>query len=375
MKNIKRKFKLLALILAVVLIFTGCFNYREINTVTFTTSCIFDIADNGDVLLYLDCARPYRNTNESSDKGKRILYKGTGKTALEAIRDINMASSYKINFTQNRAIIFTEKAAQQGIDKYLSLINEDQEFQVKPYMFVYFGDVDALISVSSSDEEYLGLFLNELVQKNKANPRSIITNVNDFLVKSKLGSNYALIGGLQLRKDAKDERVELSGGVLMKSSDMVERISIEDGMSYNFFTNNINTGTLEVKNPQLKQGFVTLEIVDSKTKTDINYDGNNITLTKKIKVRTSIAETQGRFITSREAIKNLEISAEENIKEYLYDFFYKFSNRNIDILQVERLLEMKYPKLVIENVLSKVDLDIDVDLEIEGSGKIENNFF
>lgn len=374
-KNGKKIFKLFLVFVLIASTLSGCFNYNEINTVTFTTSTIFDIDDLGRVVVYLDCVKPYRNTNESSDNGKRIIYKGVGKTALEAIRDINVAASYKINFSQNRAIIFTEAAARQGINKYLNLINNDQEFKVKPYMFVYFGDIENLINISAKDEENTGIFLSELVQKNKANARLTITNINDYLVKSEIGNNYALISGLELRKDIIDERIEVSGAALMRNNFMVERISIQDGLSYNFLTDNIKTGTLEVQNPQMNTGFITLEILSNKTKTDIEYDGNNVILTKKIKLKTTIAEAQGRFISSKAAIEMLKEEAEDNIKSYLTTFFYKFSSKNIDILQVERLLEIKYPNLVIKNPISKTNLKVEIDLELDGSEKVKNSFF
>ena len=375
MTVLRKSFKVLIVILLIPIILTGCFNYKEINTATFTTCAIFDIADNGDVLIYLDCVKPYRDANESSDKGKRIIYKGTGRTAFEAIRSINMASSYKVNFTQNRAIIFTEKAARGGINKYLSLINTDQEFQVKPYVFVFFGDVEQLIKISSSDEEYLGVFLSELVQKNKTNPRAITTNINDYLVESKVGNNYTVLGGLDIRKDVLDERVELSGGVLMRMTEMVERIDVIECMSYNFLTNRIKTGTLEVKNPQMKDCYLSLEILNSNTKTDIEYKDDEVILTKDIKINAVIAESQGRFIVTEESLKELKRNEEANIKQYLMQFFKRFSNSQVDVLQVERLLEMKYPKLQVENILSKIDLRINVDVNISESNRVEDSYF
>ncbi|MGG7097413.1 Ger(x)C family spore germination protein [Clostridium sardiniense] len=372
-KNGKRIFSLILIILMVPTILSGCFNYNEINQITFVTSAIFDIDDTGNVILYLDSMRPYRNTSESSDNGKRVIYKGVGKTALEAIRDVNMASSYKINFTQNRALIFTEAAAKQGINKFLNLINNDQEFQVKPYAFVYFGDVKNLIDISQNDEEYIGLFLNDLVDKNKKNPRSIISNINDYIVDSEIGNNYAVMSGLEIRKDVVDQRVELSGGVLMRDNKMIEKIDVTDGMSYNFLMDKIKTGTLEIANPQMNEGFVTLEILNSKTKTNVEYKDDKVTLNKKIKVKAVIAEAQGRFVVSKEALDTLKDKAEQNIKDYLEQFFYGFIDKDIDILQVERLLEIKYPQKVIEDVLSKIDFNLDVEINIQGGDRVESS--
>lgn len=372
-KNGKRIFSLILIILITPTILSGCFNYNEINQITFVTSAIFDIDDTGNVILYLDSMRPYRNTSESSDNGKRVIYKGVGKTALEAIRDVNMASSYKINFTQNRALIFTEAAAKQGINKFLNLINNDQEFQVKPYAFVYFGDIKNLIDISQNDEEYIGLFLNDLVHKNKKNPRSIISNINDYIVESEVGNNYAVMSGLEIRKDVVDQRVELSGGVLMRDNKMIEKIDVTDGMSYNFLMDKIKTGTLEISNPQMNEGFVTLEILNSKTKTSVEYKNDKVILNKKIKVKAVIAEAQGRFVVSKEAVDTLKAKAEQNAKDYLEQFFYSFADKDIDILQVERLLEIKYPQKTIEDVLSKIDLNLDVEINIESGDRVESS--
>lgn len=372
-KNGKRIVSLVLMLLITSTTLAGCFNYNEINELTFVTSAVFDIDDSGNVVLYLDCMKPYRNTNESSDNGKRIVYKGVGKTALEAIRNVNLASSYRINFTQNRALIFSEAAAKIGIDKFLSLIDNDQKFQVKPYAFVFFGDVENLISVTQNDEEYIGLFLNDLVLKNKNNPRIIISNINDYMVKTEMGNSYAVMSALEIKKDAANQQVAVAGGVLMKDNKMVERIDTTSAMSYNFLMDEIKTGTLEVANPQMSEGYITLEVLNSKTKTDIEYKDNKIVLNKKIKTRVTIAEAQGRFIVSEQAVRKLNAKAEENMKDYLEEFFYNFTDKDIDILQAERLLQIKYPEKVIEDVLSKIDLNVDVDIIMEGGSRVESS--
>ena len=123
------------IIMLIPLIFSGCFNYNDINKVTFSTSIIFYVDDLNQCVIYLDCVKPYRSANDSSDKGRRIIYKGTGKTALEALNSINSVSSYKLNYSQTRAYIFTEKAARNGIKKFLDLINNNSEFQIRDSVY------------------------------------------------------------------------------------------------------------------------------------------------------------------------------------------------------------------------------------------------
>ena len=57
----------------------GCYSYEDINNGIFVTTIIFDENEIGDVELYLDTVKPYRSANESSDKGQREVYQGTGR--------------------------------------------------------------------------------------------------------------------------------------------------------------------------------------------------------------------------------------------------------------------------------------------------------
>lgn len=376
MKINNKKILLITLIIVIIsLNLSSCFNYREVNQVTFVTGVVFDLDENNNVVIYTDCIKPHRNANQSSDSGKRILYKGMGETTLEAIRDINIASSYKINFTQNRAIIFTEYAAKQGLNRFIDLINNDQEFQMKPYMFVYNGDIKELLESAVNEEEYLGLFLDELVQKNKANSKVILLNTNDYLVKSQMCSGYTVMGMLALREDVVDKRVELSGGAVIKNYTMVDQLNMNDGMSYNFLMNKMKTGTLEVPNPQDKKKLSTLEILGSKTDTSIDYNKKNgiIKVTKNVNVKTTIAESQGKLIISNNVVNLIKKEAENNLKNDLLEFANRYLSKGEDILQVTRELERKYIEVREEDLLSNIDIVINVNIDINGVGQVKNS--
>lgn len=352
----------------------GCFNYKDINKVTFVTAAIMDIDPDENVLIYLECIKPYRSTNESSDRGKRMLYTGKGKTYLEAIRDVNRTSAYKLNFTQNRALIFTENAANRGIKKHLDLINRDQEFLVKPYMFIYYGSIDPLLNYGQNDDEYLGLFLDELALKTKATPRVITEDVNEYLTARLGGNGVALLGGLKFKEELGATNLELFGGGILKNDTLVKNLDIEDTLSYNFLNDKVRTGTLEIKNPQAPTEFITLEILKSKTKTDIEYDGQRISLYKTIYLTVTIAESQGKLMIDENVIEHLKKKEKDNMKQFLTNVFNKYKNESIDIFDINRLIEIKYPNLVLEDSLGITDLILNVKVNIEGASKIKNTY-
>ena len=353
----------------------GCFNYKDINKVTFSTSIIFDSDDFGRTIVYVDCIKPYRSANESSDKGRRIIYKGIGKTALEALRDVNLASSYELNFSQNRAYIFTEKAARKSVKKFLDLINNNQEFQVKPDIFVYFGDVEDLLEITSSDEEYLGLYLEELVHKNMKNPRAMRANINDYLSNAIKASDTYIVGAIEIREDALDKKIEIGGGAILQNNILIEKIDTNDAMSYNLIMNKVSRGTLEITNPQSSEEFITLEILSNNTKSDLIYDkeNNTLKLIKDLEMRVSIAEAQGRLMVDKNLLNYIRDVKAKEVEEYLKEIFNKYKEKNIDVFEIERLLDIKYPKVSVLNPISSTEIEVNVEILIEGTGIVKDS--
>lgn len=368
-----KKLLSISMIFIFSILLTGCFNYNDINKVSFATSTIFDEDDSGNIVIYVDCVKSYRSANESSDKGRRIIYRGSGKTASEALRDVNLASSYELNYSQNRAYIFTEKASKKGIEKYLNLINNNQEFQIKPDIFIYFGNIDDLLKVTSNDEEHLGLYLEDLVHRNKRNPKAIRANISDYFNNTMNEEDIYIVGNINIRKDALDEKIEIGGGSIMENNTLVERMDGDEAMNYNLLMKEITSGTLEFKNPQSGEGYVVLQVLGSEVKTNLRReDGKNI-LEKKIDIKASIAETQEKLLISKDVVKEIKELNQSKIEEELLETFNKYKSKGLDIFQGRRILEMNYENNIQDNYLENLDLDIKVDLIIEGTSLIKDS--
>lgn len=373
MKNKRRRYSLLLVLLFIPLFLTGCFDYHDINKVTFPTSIIFDIDDLGEAIVYLDCIKPYRSTNDSSDKGRRIIYKGQGKTALEALSDINRVSSFKLYYTQTRAYIFTEKASRKGIKKFLDLINNNSEFSMKPSAFVYYGDVDELLKTVSTDEEYLGLFLNDLVGKEKYNPKAVKSNINYYLSNILMGSNTALLTSIALKDNAIDKKIEIQGSSIFKDNILVEKIDVVNSLMYNIMMGNAKSGTLEVANPQDKQNFITLQILDSSVVDKLQFQDGKYKLIKNVNVDVSVSEIQGKLIVDSSSIDYIEVNEEAYINGYVEYLFNKYKEEGLDIFDVERLVEMYYPHENIDNPLSVTELEVNTKINIKGTGVVKDS--
>ncbi|SFU65261.1 germination protein, Ger(x)C family [Clostridium sp. DSM 8431] len=369
----KKKIADIIVILFIILNLTGCYNYREINKMTFVTSVIFAKGERDSVSVYLDCVRPYRSANESSDKGRRVIFKGNGKTALEAIRNINVSSNYNLNFSQVRAYIFSEGVAKEGVQNYIDLINNDQQFSYKPYMFVYEGDVKKLIETTNEDEEYLGLYLDELIQKNDKNGKVVRSNVNDYIKNSRIGSRNSFMSDIELVSDDIESKIQLNGGSVFHDNKIVEKLKPEDVLTYNILMKTVREGTFEVPNPNDKEKFITLDLLNETNDTSLAVDEDNIILTKNITITVILGEIQGVLEVDDMVLNEIKANEEAKLEKYQQDFFKNYKEKGIDILGIDRLLEEEYPEIDRENFLDKTSLVTNVELIIDGSSHIRNS--
>lgn len=352
--------------------FYGCFNYRDINKIVFVTSVLYDVDEDGRVVTYLECFKPYRSSASASEKGQRLIFRGIGKTALESSRDINLSSSYIINYTQNKAIIFTSKVAEYGLSNYIDFVNRDQELITRPNVYVFFGDTEKLMKLQIKDEEYIGLNLSFLIENIGASSRALKSTLNDYLVKRVSGNKLAIITAIEIKKQDVEERLTIAGGAVLQNDKMIERINVAQGQAYNFITNKVRKGTLEITNPDNPEKFITLEILKSITRTEIEYDGKNINLIKRIYVKTSIAEAQGSLCFNSSNFQKLQKNAEANIKKYTEIIFDGFKKKELDIFEIKQDFYRRYPRIKVNNPICITNLKVEPHVYIEGSSNIND---
>lgn len=376
MKRLIRKITYLLLILILTFLLSSCFNYRDINKVIFATAVVLDYDEGSEMItVYVETFRPYRGAEAGSEKGTRIIFKGRGKTLFEAMRDITLSSSYKIHYSQCKAIIFTEKASRSkvGLKKFTDMIDRDQEFLLRPYVFVYFGDIEKLMKISIKEEEYIGFFLYNLIQNVGNSSRNISVTTNEFLAWRLMAGKTYILTGLRVKQEQLEDKLEIDGCVAFDDDKMVDFIDRRQIQGFNFLMDRVKTGTLEVTNPENQDQYVTLEILNSDTKTNIKYEGGKIKLTKKIRTKTSIGEIQKGLIITEENIRKMEQNAEENIKKAASRIFNDYKYKGVDIFEVEQELNRHYPKVNLEDCIKETNLEVIVKVRIEGSSDKTNN--
>lgn len=353
----------------------GCFSYKDINNVVFVTAVIFDIDKEGNPVIYLEIFKPAKSSSKSAEKAERLVLKGTGKSAFEALNDINLASSYKIDYTQNKAIIYTKRAAEYGITSFFDVFKRDIHFVIRPEMAVYIGDVERIVKGSFSEDQYAGVFLWDLIMNTGTSSRNVISDLNYVLTSRTNYSKTTVLTVIKVSDDEPQESLVVDGGAIIKNDKMVAYMPKNFGEAYNFLINNVAIGSMEVASPTDPKKYVSLRIENSKTKTDVNYDGKRVHVVKKINVTASIVETQTAIDLTDDQIIQVQKGAEANLISLCYNVFKEYKNKSIDILKIRDDVIDKYGEDKVKDVKSMMkitDLTIEPHVFINSSGKTRN---
>ncbi|MCC5912074.1 MAG: Ger(x)C family spore germination protein [Clostridiaceae bacterium] len=357
----------IAFIVILSLLLGGCYSYNDINRVLFPTAMIIDIDDEGDIMIYLEIFHAFRSTQENTEQGQRILYQQKGATFLEAIESFDEIAAHVHSFEHNKVIIFTEKAAEEGIEDFLDFLQRGQQFLLRPFVAVYYGEPKDLFEVPLKQNEYLGLYIHDLFDR----PRTRITirhrKLYEVLNDRRRGENVALITAIEVDKNALDDIVKKYGVAVIQNDKLVDRVDLWEMQTLAFLIDTVESGRISIPHPQHEGKHITLEILKSNTKTEVNYEEGKIHLKKKIDMKTIVGGSEGSLVLDQETIEKIDYLLEETLKENLHEFFHKYREKDVDIFEVQQNFERNYPHIEVDNAIEITELEIEVNNHLSGS--------
>jgi Ger(x)C family germination protein len=164
----------------------------------------------------------------------------------------------------------------------------------------------------------------------------------------------------------------MEGGAIIKNDKLKDMIQKTEGEGYNFLTNQVENGSMEVPDPKNKDKFVSLRIEKSKTDTQVTFNGSKINVKKKINVCTSIVETQNYTTLTDEELKEIKKGAEKNLITACTNVFNKYKKENLDIFMIGEAVSNKYGDKAINdpnNIIKNTTLEVEPNVTINNAGK------
>lgn len=385
-----KKFVLIIITLFILLISSGCYNYKEINDMAIVSSIGID-KDNKNDKYIVSAQIMNSKESEDSEDSQITVYTKEGDTVHEALRNITLKSPRKLYGNHLSKIVLSEEVAKEGIDNILDIFNRITEVRNEFIITIVKEDkasdvLKVLTTTESIPAEYVKLSLKIA---DKTSGLTYATKLDEFI------SLYLKKGIDPVVPVLKIDKKEKKGTTInnITTTNPISKIVIEDlavtnkgkletylkneeVIGYNFLRNQIQKMIIPVKCDD-ENNYASILILKNKTKSNTAKKDNKYIINFNINSEAIITEYNcKKDLTDEKVIKKLEKDTEKKIKRYIKKSLNKQKETNGKFLGLERIIYLDYPKYKNEDYSVKYNAKVNLVRkgEIRNSVKGENNY-
>lgn len=385
-----KKFVLIVITLFILLISSGCYNYKEINDMAIVSSIGID-KDNKNDKYIVSAQIMNSKESEDSEDSQITVYTKEGDTVHEALRNITLKSPRKLYGNHLSKIVLSEEVAKEGIDNILDIFNRITEVRNEFIITIVKEDkasdvLKVLTTTESIPAEYVKLSLKIA---DKTSGLTYATKLDEFI------SLYLKKGIDPVVPVLKIDKKEKKGTTInnITTTNPISKIVIEDLavtnkgkletylkneeiIGYNFLRNQIQKMIIPVKCDD-ENNYASILILKNKTKSNTAKKDNKYIINFNINSEAIITEYNcKKDLTDEKVIKELEKDTEKKIKRYIKKSLNKQKETKGKFLGLERIIYLDYPKYKNEDYSVKYNAKVNLVRkgEIRNSVKGENNY-
>lgn len=385
-----KKFVLIIITLFILLISSGCYNYKEINDMAIVSSIGID-KDNKNDKYIVSAQIMNSKESEDSEDSQITVYTKEGDTVHEALRNITLKSPRKLYGNHLSKIVLSEEIAKEGIDNILDIFNRITEVRNEFIITIVKEDkasdvLKVLTTTESIPAEYVKLSLKIA---DKTSGLTYATKLDEFI------SLYLKKGIDPVVPVLKIDKKEKKGTTInnITTTNPISKIVIEDlavtnkgkletylkneeVIGYNFLRNQIQKMIIPVKCDD-ENNYASILILKNKTKSNTAKKDNKYIINFNINSEAIITEYNcKKDLTDEKVIKRLEKDTEKKIKRYIKKSLNKQKETKGKFLGLERIIYLDYPKYKNEDYSVKYNAKVNLVRkgEIRNSVKGENNY-
>ena len=364
------------------LLMTGCYDYKEINTLAILSATSIDYQD-GEYIVVAQEINPQAPDKTAVIQAPFFLYTGSGNSLQEAYRKITTQSSKFLYSHHLQLLLISENVAKEKLSEILDFYLRNPAIRTEFNVLLYRGEnpldiITPINDVSSAsiletietNMKYLGtskeITFNELVDNYLKIGEEIVLPVVKVNNSKEDGDTLNNVNSTQIK-----ESYELDNLAVFKDNKLIGYLDKEETLGYNYIKNNIKNTVLSYECE--KDKYITLEIVDSGTK--IKSKKEKITI--EIEVMGNINESTCSIDLEKE--NNLNKLQEEMSKDFdkringtIADVIKEYNSDIYGFLDMIYKSDYDYYKKIKndKDYLKKLDISVKSKINIKSSGNL-----
>ncbi len=367
------KKKIIVLIIISLFFTLGC-SYKEINDLAIVSAIGIDYKDNNYVVS-VQVMNLQKETNDATTESS-ILYSASGKTILEALKNIHLKYPNTLYLGHSELLIIGQSIIlNNNINKIFDFFL--REPQARTDCLVIVSDKnDAIDLINPKDENNEGTFpskdLITIIENSKEITGYTITQtLEEFIINYYEEGLDTVLTNVVIDNSDNQIKTKLTGLVAFKNNNYVGRLSENNSFIYNTINNNYKRGSIDIP---YKNNLLGLELKPN-SKINVSIKDNKIIYDINVTLEGVVTElhTNIDFNTDKD-YKKLEDATNEYIKEEIKSLIDYCKSNNVDILGLKNLLYKykykEYKKYKDSDIYNISKININVDSNIYRYGNI-----
>lgn len=344
---------------------------------------------------------------------------GQGSTIAEAAEQIRRATNYPHEYAGGKTVIFTRAYAEHGTYGLFDFYGRDQKPSLRQYIFVLDSPTTEILDLELEEEQFLGLYLYEMLNTTKHSLGIISTQSYQFIEATNTGSRTVVVPIIKIRqyeeeknkpKEKKNEQgdeqqqgsqkdeqqggdkqegqtqqkqqqgkllnnphIIVDGSAVFVGGKMEQTLSDAETNAFNLLDSPVIGGLLESPNPEHPKDMVGYSIIKSKPKRKLELIDSRIKLYYTVNLRVVLLDSTTTLSSdlkeTQEAIKK---SLADRLRSDTISMYNRMKEDGIDILNVKRDVDIRFCSEMIENPLDITDFDVKFNIALDGTGKIRH---
>lgn len=372
------RYIIFTLIIGLCILLTGCWNYRELNSIYIVSGIAID--KNKETGLY-DISVEIVNIKDTNFQPniESVVLEASGSTISGPITDLIKTSSKKLYWGHATTLIISKDVARDSVLPTLDWAARDQEPRLSIEVFISGEDTAKELLDTKSLTTDIRLFeIDTMVSENRSLIEMPVIKIYELINELDIPKTHSVLPMIKVESVHGNFTNVLSGGAILNKDKLVGYLSDEEILPFLFIRDNVNAGHIKLSDKNNPKDNVILEIFNSKTKIYYNLSEGNISFDINIETQVSIAElnTTTDYI-SKSGRKELKNKAEKFLQRETKNLIKRMQNElGLDIFGFGNIIRQRDPNTwkKIErdwdSIFAKLDINVNYNIHIRNSGHI-----
>ena len=376
------------IIIPLILLLTGCWNYNELNNLAISTGIAIDKIEDKYEVTYLISNAKKNETSAKDGEAGTTTYTGIGDTIQDAINDLKIKMPFEPYSGHLVVTVISDTLAKEGIENILDYLARDTESRNFFYILLSKNaKAKEILEIISPLQTFPSQTIASDIETSSDNT-SLIYKItyNDFIYTLLEQGINPVLNSITIEGDKEKgtNSKELSDTIpkatikidtlgIFKEDKLIGWATLDESKGINILGNNVENLYIKTK---CEDKYIMNYIENLKVNTKINLEENKVLV--KIRGTGTIKEINCKInLENKETIKKLENDIKDELNRIITQSTFLVQKKyKTDVLGYGKIIHKTNPKKwkQIKNnwyeIFKNLDIETDINIKLEEQGSL-----